>query len=534
MGIKNLITAALSAAKTKPAVPRPGQSQTAALAARHGTFAEHPSKGLTPDRLHRILEAAEEGDIAAQSALFADMEEKDGHIFAEMSKRKRALIGLDWRVSAPKGASTAEKALAEEVSEWLYGLDDFEALMFDLLDALGHGFAAVEIGWQQSGGLWLPEKFVHRPQGWFSLKDDTVRLLGTDGQPPQDLWPLGWMVHRHQARSGFLARGGLMRTLAWPYLFKNYSVRDLAEFLEIYGLPVRVGKYPAGASDEDKRTLLRALTGIGHNAAGIIPETMLLELLNAASGSGDTFMTMTDWCERTQSKVILGGTLTSQADGKTSTNALGNVHNEVRHDLLVSDARQLAATLTRQLIWPLLQINKGAVDPARIPCFEFDTREPEDMQAYAESLPELVGLGMQIPLEWAHAKLAIPQAAEGEAVLGVSRPEMVLPPAVRQGSQTAAASRYRQVALSRQGELVYPEQLALDAGADAYLAAADLPAQLEPLIKSLGQAVAQGQSYEEAARALEAAWPQLDTRQMQEALGRVLFVADLWGQMGGR
>ena len=534
MAIRDLFAAALSAVKSKPAAPREGASQTAALRARQGTFAEHPSKGLTPQRLHQILESAEDGDIAAQSALFADMEEKDGHIFAEMSKRKRALIGLDWRVTAPKNASAAEKALAEEVEGWLYGLDDFESLLFDLLDALGHGFAAVEIGWRQRDGLWLPERFVHRPQGWFTLKDDTVRLLGVDGQPPQDLWPLGWVVHRHQARSGFLARGGLMRTLAWPYLFKNYSVRDLAEFLEIYGLPVRVGKYPAGASDEDKRTLLQALTGIGHNAAGIIPETMLLELLNAASGSGDTFMTMTDWCERTQSKVILGGTLTSQADGKTSTNALGNVHNEVRHDLLVSDAKQLAATLTRQLIWPLLQINKGLSDPSRAPYFEFDTREPDDMQAYAESLPELVGLGMQIPLEWAHEKLSIPQAAEGEEVLSLPRPEMALPAAVRQDAKTAAASRYRQVALSRRGEIIYPDQAALDAGADVYLAQVDLPAQLEPLIKALGEAVAKGQSYEEAARALEAAWPDLDTRQLQEALGRVLFVADLWGQMGGQ
>ncbi|MGL9774415.1 MAG: phage portal protein family protein [Sodalis sp. (in: enterobacteria)] len=36
---------------------------------------------------------------------------------------------------------------------------------------------------------------------------------------------------------------------------------------------------------------------------------------------------------------MLGGALTTQADGKSSTNALGNVHNEVRHELIASDAR---------------------------------------------------------------------------------------------------------------------------------------------------------------------------------------------------
>ena len=38
-------------------------------------------------------------------------------------------------------------------------------------------------------------------------------------------------------------------------------------------------------------------------------------------------MSMVEWQSPTTSKVILGSTLTSQADGKTSTNALGNVHN---------------------------------------------------------------------------------------------------------------------------------------------------------------------------------------------------------------
>ncbi|WIK47284.1 DUF935 domain-containing protein [Pseudomonas aeruginosa] len=34
------------------------------------------------------------------------------------------------------------------------------------------------------------------------------------------------------------------------------------------------------------------------------------------------------------------------------------MHNEVRHDLLASDARQLAATLSRDLLWPLLVLNR--------------------------------------------------------------------------------------------------------------------------------------------------------------------------------
>ena len=308
----------------------------------------------------------------------------------------------------------------------------------------------------------------------------------------------------------------------WPYLFKNYSVRDLAEFLEIYGLPTRLGRYPVGADDNDKNTLLEAVRDIGHNASGIIPETMNIELLDAASGSSEPFMAMIDWADKTSSKAILGGTLTSQADGKTATNALGTIHNEVRHDLLVSDAKQLAGTLTQQLILPLLQLNKGRVDINRLPRFQFDTQLPEDLAVYAEALPALVGLGMKIPLAWAQEKLAIPLASDDEPVLAVGA-------AADEGIKAAPLS-YRRVALSKQGALVDLGQLDLD---NADLGGTVLPAQMEPFLRGLGQALAEGESYEDVQTRLIQAYPNLDSRAFQTALAKVVFVADLWGQLNG-
>lgn len=518
--MKNLLSAAFSKILPKAKTPKTA-AQTAEIT-KNGYTHEHPSKGLTPQKLHGILEDAENGDIKAQAELFADIEEKDGHIFSEMSKRKRAVIGLDWRIVPPPGSSDAERQLAEEIKGWLALLPDLEDLMFDLLDAVGHGFACVEIEWQQAGGLWLPKSFNHRPQGWFKVDAaDNVRLARQGSPEGEELWEFGWIVHKHRSRSGILARGGLMRTLVWPYLFKNYSVRDLAEFLEIYGLPTRIGKYTVGADETDKLTLLKAVREIGHNAAGIIPETMEIELLNAASGSSEPFMAMVDWADKTSSKAILGGTLTSQADGKTSTNALGQVHNEVRHDLLVSDAKQLAGTLTQQLILPLLLLNKGNVDEARLPRFVFDTQLPEDLTAYAESLPKLVEIGMKIPLEWAQGKLAIPMAAEDEPVLAVQPPE--------QGIKAAPLS-YRRVALSKQGEFLDMGQATLD---NARLDNIALPEHIEPFLRGLGQALAEGDSYEAVQERLLRAYPDLESAAFQTALARVVFVADLWGRLNG-
>lgn len=399
------------------------EPQTSKLAQLHREFASHPSRGLTPLKLARILEGAEQGDVRSQHDLFMDMEEKDAHIYAEMGKRKRALLTVDWDIVPPRNASATERKLAGYAKELLQDVPNFEDVILDALDGIGHGFSCQEIEWERIGSEWLPKELHHRPQGWFQTDRDTrtqIRLRdhSLDGQA---LLPFGWITHVHKAKSGYIARAGLHRVLSWPYLFKNYSVGDLAEFLEIYGLPLRLGKYQSGASDDEKSTLLRAVMSIGHDAAGIIPEGMAIEFTEAAKGSEVPFMAMIDWAEKSQSKAILGGTLTSQADGKSSTNALGNVHNEVRHDLMASDAIQLAGTLTRDLVYPLLALNKGGVeDRRRLPRFVFRFDDSEDLGVLAEALPKLIGVGMKIKTEWAHERAGIPMPEEGDEVLSVT------------------------------------------------------------------------------------------------------------------
>ena len=414
--------------------------QTARLSALHQDIAGHPSRGLTPPKLARILAGAEQGDISAQCDLFDDMEEKDGHIFAEMAKRKRALLGLPFEIQPPVNATRQEQRQAEEARELFRPIPDLEDIIFDLADAIGHGFACLDISWRQAGRHWQVASCEHRPQRWFQVVgQEDIRLA--NGRPEGErLWPFGWVAHKHRARSGHLARAGLHRSLAWPYLFKNFSARDLIEFLEIYGLPLRLGSYPAGAGEDEKQTLLEAVTHIGHAAAGIIPEGMMIDFKAPAKGSKDPFEYLIDWCERTPSKVILGATLTSQTDAGSGAYALGNVHLEVMRDLVISDARQIANTISRDLLYPLAALNIPGVTPARAPRFVFDTHECEDIQIYAEALPKLVDIGLAVPAAWAHERLGIPEAGAGEAVLARNHPALTgTPPGEGNDSGRAAS-----------------------------------------------------------------------------------------------
>ncbi|MTC39254.1 DUF935 family protein, partial [Providencia alcalifaciens] len=50
--------------------------QTVKIGRMSRIYPDHPSRGLTIRKLPRILQAAERGDLSAQSCLFSDMVER--------------------------------------------------------------------------------------------------------------------------------------------------------------------------------------------------------------------------------------------------------------------------------------------------------------------------------------------------------------------------------------------------------------------------------------------------------------------------
>lgn len=503
------------------------QDDESRLAGLYQHFSEHPSRGLTPSKLASILVEAERGNLISQCELAEDIEEKDGHVFSELQKRRRALLGLNWQIVPPRNASSAELADVALLTELIEDRTDQEDLIFNMSDAVLKGFSCLELEWQRIEKMQIPKCHWRAPE-WFQTHPEQRNQLRlrNNSHEGEALQSFGWITHTHAAKSGYVGRTALARVLAWPFLFKNYSVRDLAEFLEIYGLPLRLGKYPTGASEKEKATLLRAVMSIGHNAGGIIPRGMEIDFQEAAKGGAAPFEAMIAWCEKTQSKAILGGTLTSQADGKSSTNALGNVHNEVRQELRDSDANQIAATLTRDLLYPLYALNcRSYSGPHRIPKFEFDLSEPEDIAHYAQHLPSLVGLGVKIPVSWVTEKLQIPEPQENEAVLG--KAETPEPSAQQEERATlaalTAAKENKQKALAN-----FPDQQAIETALDE-LGAGELNEQLFEVLQPLFELAKKAP--DDLSKKLTELWPTITDEQLTKRLTQVLFVGELWGQI---
>ncbi len=528
--------------KLTPAAVKARQTDSPTSALLHREFAEHPSKGLTPARLASLFIEAEQGNLQAQAELFMDMREKDTHIGAELSKREMAVKKLDWELRPPRDASATEKKHTKLLQDLITDELDIGNLRMDALDAIGHGYSCIELGWgRTAAGLWFPNQVEHRSPTWFITPPDqrnTLHLRDSGTVYGVPLQPFGWIPHFHKSRAGYIARSGLFRALAWPYLYKNYSVRDLAEFLEIYGLPIRVGKYSPTASDKEKRDLLRTVLSIGHNAAGIIPDTMQLELQQVmALGNADSFMAMVNWCEASQSKAILGGTLTSST-GANGNRSLGDVHNEVRLDIRDDDATQLDQTLSSYLVYPMAMLN-GLFADNRCPSWVSDTQEPDDLQLYADALPKLANAGARIPLRYVNLKLKIPEPEDDEPILQPSRSANA--PAQDGQAATGLAgvitktSEYIAAATQSQpGRVDNPAQLDDSVDAHTALLAANAADPLKAWLDSIQNMLNDADSLEAFQAALVNGYGHLPSDKMTKVMGVAFAAADLAGRFDVR
>lgn len=320
-------------------------------------FGQHQANNLTPAKLGRILRESIDGDPQAYLELAEDMEERDNHYAAVLSTRKRQVAGLD--ISVVAASDDPEDVAAADLVRAVIDRDCFQDELIDMLDALGKSFSATEIIWDTSEGQWMPDRLEWNDPRFFNFdRNDlkTLLLRGENGDEP--LKPYGWIVHRAKVKSGLTIRGGLARAVAWTYLFKSFTMKDWAVFCEAYGQPLRVGKFGPDATPEQKDVLLQAVANIGVDFAAIIPSSMIIDFVKAdISGSHDLYESRLEFLDKQTSKLVLGQTSTT--DAQSGTYAVGKVHDGVRDDIKVADARQLAATLNRDLVRPLVDLNRG-------------------------------------------------------------------------------------------------------------------------------------------------------------------------------
>jgi len=485
-------------------------------------YGDHPSAGLTPQRLASILRDAESSDPLRYLELAEDMEEKDLHYLSVLGTRKRAVAQLDITVEAASDDHD-DVENADFIREWLKR-DELEDDLFDIMDAVGKGFSHTEIIWDFSAKQWWPARLEWRDPRFFDFDptDRRTPLLRTE-EGLQPLAPYKYITHFHKAKSGLPIRGGLARCAAWAWMFKNYDVKDWVIFAEVYGMPLRLGKYQPGASESDIRTLRRAVAGLSSDAAAVIPKSMDIEFVDAKrggqSGGGEVYQALAEYLDQQVSKGVLGQTATT--DAIAGGHAVGKEHQLVRDDIKRADAKLLAASLNRCLVRPVIDLNKG--QQKLYPRIVIGLREQVNIAEMSDALAKLVPVGLKVQMSEVRDKLGFTDPDKDAELLA---PASTAAPKVAPQSQRGLCPVHgvtHATDASTPGDAV-----------DDLLA--DIMGDWEPLIAGAVDGVEQlfdgVQSIEEARERLAEALENMPVDKLTETLARAGFSASIAGQLG--
>lgn len=472
------------------------------------------ASGLTPGRLAAILQGAAEGNAHDYLTLAEEMEEKDLHYASVLGTRKLAISGLSIRVEA--ASDDAEDVRRADQLKEIIDSPEFGELQADLTDAMGKGYAVSEIMWDRSGKTWNPARFEPRDQRFFQFDRDTgreLRLLDeADMVNGVALAPYKFIVHLPRIRSGLPIRGGLARLAAVGYMCKAWTWKDWMGFADIFGMPMRVGRYGPGASKDDIATLMSAVANLGSDAAAVIPDSMRIDFTQAANvaGAGDFFKGLAEWWDKQVSKAVVGQTMSTD-DG--SSQAQATIHNEVRLDLLQADAKAESNTLNRYFVRPWCDLNFA---PGRnYPRLIIDVPQPEDIKILISALTELVPLGLRVEQSVIRDKLNLPAPAAGAEVLGA--PVAVPSKALAQAANSEQTPAKPKVA----PDIVDNQVRTMERSVGVYMD--DMVEQLKELLDTV-------HSLEEFRDKLIETYPLMTTVQLADAISDGLTAASLAGR----
>jgi phage gp29-like protein len=130
---------------------------------------------------------------------------------------------------------------------------------------------------------------------------------------------------------------GLLLACSMYAIYKRGGFGDFAQYVEIFGQPVRIMKYDA-YDTKTKQELKSLLTDSGSSLAMMIPKQAEFEMLDGKTSNGDGKLQigLKDACNEEMAIAILGNTETTSSS-KSSGYAQSKEHGEQQDELTVSD-----------------------------------------------------------------------------------------------------------------------------------------------------------------------------------------------------
>lgn len=305
----------------------------------------------------------------------------DDQVFSTMQQRIGAVVAKDWNVIAGDDDDPRAEKAAEAFD------DTMKALAWDrttrkMLMATFNGYSVGEVMWGHRNGLIDIVGIKVRHARRFRYDDEgRLRMLTPTNMQGEIMPERKFWVHAVGAADDDQPYGhGLAHWLYWPTLFKRNGIRFWNIFLDKFGTPTAKGTYPRGASKDEQAKLLSALQAIATDSGFIVPEGVAVELLGAVRSGTADFETLCRYMDAAIAKIVLSQTMTTD---NGSSRSQGEVHADVRDDVVKTDADDLTDSFTQQVARWWTDLNFGPDVPA--PIVRRVVEEKEDTAQTAET-----------------------------------------------------------------------------------------------------------------------------------------------------
>jgi phage gp29-like protein len=295
--------------------------------------------------------------------------ERDCTVYGDLQKRKLAVISRPWQVDPasddPLDIRAADLVRAQLASQSL----NFDSVCLNMLDAILKGFSVGEVIWEVVKSEIVAVAIKARDQRRFGFDDQyQLRLKTHENMTPGiELPERKFIVHSFGSKDGSPFGLGLGTRLFWPAYFKRQGITAWLALADKFASPTPVGKYPNGTSVNDQNNLLNALDSLSQSAGIVIPQDMIVELLEAKASSGATTMypALADYMDQQITFAILGESPTTKGGGGQAASA-ALTRNEVRLELVQADSDLLSATLNQTVVKWITEYNVPGATPPRV------------------------------------------------------------------------------------------------------------------------------------------------------------------------
>ncbi|GJQ23584.1 hypothetical protein BIY37_04730 [Candidatus Brocadia sapporoensis] len=495
---------------------------------------------LNPDSLLR-LEGSGKGIEVYEDLL------RDSEVSSALQTRKLAVVGKEWEI-IPASDDPEDVKIADFVKDVFlgFGYDDTRR---SLLSGIVLGYKPAEILWEYSeGDVWIKDVVGKASRRFVFGLDGNLRLLTLQNMiEGEELPERKFIVYRNVSDNGSYYGDGLGRNLYWPVWFRKNGIKFWAIFCDKFGSPTAIGKYPPGTPKEQQDKLLDAVEAIQQESGIKIPDTMTIELLEAArTGSINTYETFCAYMDKTISKVLLG----HSAATESTPGRLGNEQQsvDIRKDYIKADADSLCECQNKTLIPWLVDYNFPNVKA--YPKVWIRTEEEKDLKPLADRDLILVrDLRLPVTKRYFYETYGIPQPEDGDELVEMPQTQPPLFPFVN-GERQPPLSPFIKGDLQNQqfGESrcphcfagnnssyqrdrgLFPDQQTIDDTIES-LKPADLQKQMEGVLKPIIDMIRSGLDYNKILENLAEAYPDMEDKGLDDMLTRAIFVSELWGKL---